>query len=231
MIDSSQHVSTPLLEVRDLTRHCPSGTVLLANVSLSVRAGERLAVTGESGSGKTVLLRCLARLDPCEGEIRWEGRPVPAAKIPRYRSEVMYLPQASPGWEGTVEENLRLPLTLGTHCSRTFSREQVLSRLERLGKGEDFLERRFSDLSGGERQIVALLRALPLEPRLLLLDEASSALDPRSEEVFEQLIAEWLQANIRPRGLIWVTHDESQRQRVSDREIRIERPPATEVKA
>ena len=106
--------------------------------------------------------------------------------------------------------------------SKTYSKDATLDRLQRFGKQEWFLDRQFSELSGGERQILALLRAVQLNPQVLLLDEASSALDPANELVFEKLVEEWLTSSKGPRAVVWVSHDESQRQRVSDREYRLE---------
>lgn len=214
-----ENAARTLLEIRDLVRRTSLGTVLLEHISFAVSPGERWAVVGETGSGKTVLLRCLALLDPWQGEIRWSGQEVSATTIPEYRSRVMYLPQSSPGVEGTVEDNLRLPFSLDVHKSRSYSREMTQTHLKQFRKNSDFLDRQFSDLSGGERQILALLRALQLAPQILLLDEATSALDPDSELVFERLVQAWLAESSNRRAVVWVSHDESQRRRVTDREF------------
>ncbi|HSG72555.1 MAG TPA: ATP-binding cassette domain-containing protein, partial [Planctomycetaceae bacterium] len=119
----TENFPTTLLEIRDLVRRTSLGTVLLERISFAVSPGERWAIVGETGSGKTVLLRCLALLDPWQGEILWSGHELSATTIPDYRSRVMYLPQASPGVEGTVEDNLQLPFSLDVHKSRSYSRE------------------------------------------------------------------------------------------------------------
>lgn len=190
---------------------------MLEEISLSISAGERWAVSGPSGSGKTLLLRALAQLDPVRGEILWKGEPVPPSALPDYRAKVIYLPQASPVIEGTVEDNLRLPQQLKRYADREWSRSQAVDWCQRLGKQEDFLKRSSADLSGGEKQIVALLRVLPLDARILLLDEATGALDRSTEEKFEQLVEEWLSEKPEDRAVVWVSHDEEQRQRVSSR--------------
>lgn len=219
---------SPLLTVTNLNRTTRTGESLLSDVSFSICAGERWAVAGPTGSGKTLLLRALALLDPAEGELRWKGEPVSAASAPEYRSKVVYLAQASPVTEGTVEDNLRLPYQLSRYRERDWSLSQAVERCQRLGQSEKFLERASSDLSGGERQIVALLRVLPLDAQILLLDEATSALDRSTEERFESLVEEWLSERTEERAVVWVSHDDAQRQRVSSQSIGLERGRMTE---
>lgn len=219
---------TPLLTVRDLNRFSRSGDPLLADINFSISAGEHWAITGPSGAGKTLLLRALALLDPIQGELRWQGDPVQPASVPDYRSKVVYLSQASPVIEGTVEDNLRLPYQLERYADAEWSRSQAENWCRQLGKQEDFLQQSSADLSGGEKQIVALLRVLPLDAQVLLLDEASSALDPTTEENFETLVDEWLSEWPEERAVVWVSHDEAQRQRVSSRSIHLEHGRMTE---
>lgn len=221
----------PLLTVRNLSRTSRSGESLLSEISLSISAGERWAVTGPSGSGKTLLLRALAQLDRTDGEILWKGAPVLKSAVPDYRSQVVYLPQASPVVEGTVEDNLRLPQQLKRYADREWSRSQAVEWCQRLGKHEDFLKRASADLSGGEKQIVALLRVLPLDARILLLDEATGALDRSTEEKFETLVDEWLAERPEERAVVWVSHDEAQRQRVSSRVLQLNQGRVVEGEA
>jgi len=220
-----------LLTVTNLSRSNRKGESLLEGIRISVSAGERWAVTGASGAGKTLLLRALALLDPVHGEIRWKGELVQPAAVPGYRSKVVYVSQASVVIEGTVEDNLRLPFQLERYADREWSGSQVAQWCQRLGKKEDFLKRSSSDLSGGEKQIVALLRVLPLDAQILLLDEATSALDPNTEQKFEMLVDEWLSEQPAERAVVWVSHDEQQRQRVSSQSIHLEHGRMTEAEA
>ena len=118
--------------------------------------------------------------------------------------------------EGTVEENLRLPFMLWGHQTREYSQEEILSLLERVNRNETLISRSTRDLSGGEAQIVALLRAIQLEPTMLLLDEPTAALDEESTRMIEQLVAGWLDRSHTDRALMWVSHNKEQIARVAD---------------
>ena len=190
-------------------------------MSVSVNASERVALTGPSGSGKTVLLRALALLDPINsGTVQWNGADIEDADIPRFRSRVMYLHQQPAPREGTVESVLKEPFQLQVHQQKAFSREQIVQWLEQLNKPESFLNQSHIDLSGGESQIVALLRAMQLNPNVLLLDEPTSALDADTSQKVESWLVDWVQATD-DRAFLWITHDVQQAERISNRAIRI----------
>nr|VFJ68515.1 MAG: putative ABC transport system ATP-binding protein [Candidatus Kentron sp. FM]VFJ71908.1 MAG: putative ABC transport system ATP-binding protein [Candidatus Kentron sp. FM]VFK10584.1 MAG: putative ABC transport system ATP-binding protein [Candidatus Kentron sp. FM] len=190
---------------------------LLGNISLSIRAGQRLALAGPSGSGKTVLLRALALLDPIDtGEVRWHGNIVPGREIPRFRSRVMFLAQRPALPEGSVEDILRQPFSLRVHGNRRFQRQRIVRWLKSLGRSEDFLAKQQHDLSGGEVQLTALLRAIQLDPDILLLDEPTAALDAETAGMAEALVAAWFQdPSGQGRASVWVSHDREQIGRVS----------------
>ena len=189
---------------------------LLNDVSISVNGGDRFAVVGPTGSGKTLLLRSLAMLDPLDtGEIHWQGKPPSGNEIPRFRSQVIYLHQRPALFEGTVEENLRQPISLRVHEDKQFTRLRIVALLKRLGRGESFLSKRQPDLSGGESQLTALLRAIQLDPNIQLLDEPTAALDSHTTEIVETLVSSWLDEQPADRASVWVTHDREQAQRVS----------------
>lgn len=194
---------------------------LLKDVSFSVQEGQRLAVVGPSGSGKTLLLRSLALLAPVDaGDIRWWGKPVRGNIIPGYRSRIVYLHQQPALMEGTVEENLRLPFSLHVHRDKVFEPDRIVALLSSLGRNATFLSKQQRDLSGGEAQLTALLRAMQLDPDVLLLDEPTAALDPAATDMVEMLVSNWCDQKNR-RGTIWVTHDHQQAQRVSTRVLHI----------
>ncbi len=193
---------------------------LLRGASLDVRPGERLAVVGPSGSGKTLLLRALAALDPLdEGEILFRGEPIPAGEIPAYRSRVVYLHQRAALFDGNVEDNLRRPFALGVHRGRTFDRQRIVELLQSVGRDATFLEQRLRDLSGGESQIVALARAIQLDPTVLLLDEPTAALDPNAAGAAVKLLADWLAEEPDARALVWVSHDVEPIQQITGRTL------------
>lgn len=147
----------PLLAVRGLER---AGLVC---AELQVAAGECVAVTGPSGSGKTLLLRAIADLDPNQGEVRLSGQVRERYPAPAWRRQVMLVP-AEPGWWAVqVLAHFRTP--------------PDTAMLGRLGFRDEVLDWAIDRLSTGERQRLALARALAESPRVLLLDEPTSALD------------------------------------------------------
>lgn len=177
------------------------------DLSLRVGAGDRVLLGGPSGAGKSLILRALALLDPLStGEILWRGEPIPDSGIPRYRGDVAYLHQSPALVEGTAEDNLRLPFSLALHADRDYEGPHAVELLDHLGFGEALLKRGVADLSGGERQIVALVRLLQLSPSLLLLDEPTAALDRRTSERAARLIDVWTRQSP-DRAFVWIAHD------------------------
>lgn len=197
---------------------------LLREVSFSVNAGQRIALVGNSGSGKTLLLRSLAMLDPLDtGEVRFNGASLSGNSIPAFRRQVIYLHQRILPGDGTVESFLREPFSLAVYRDEEWSRADSVRRLDLLGRGESFLDKQLRDLSGGESQIAALLRAVQLHPKVLLLDEPTAAMDEETVSRVEQLIDAWFDENSPDgRALVWVTHHREQASRVADRIVRIE---------
>ncbi|MHB0960667.1 MAG: ABC transporter ATP-binding protein [Pirellulaceae bacterium] len=222
MKQTATHTS-PILEACGLGRHAATNdTWLLRDVSLDVCAGERLVIVGPSGSGKTLLLRCLAYLDPWdEGSLRWTGTPLSRHLVPLFRSRVVYLHQRPSLVEGTVADNLKFPLSFAVHQGRRFDEARVVDWLQSLGRPPEFLEKSSRDLSGGEAQITALLRAMQLEPDVLLLDEPTAALDQTATQGVEQCALQWCREAAQRRTIVWVSHDQEQAARVANRVITI----------
>lgn len=190
----------PLLAVRGLAR--PG----LAPASFDLAAGECLAVAGPSGAGKSLLLRAIADLDPNDGELTLDRRSRDAMPAPAWRRVVAYLPAES-GWWGD---------RVGDHFA-DWSAAAPLA--EALGLPADCRNWPVARLSTGERQRLALARALALEPRVLLLDEPTSALDPESRDAVEALVRRHLE---RGGAALWVTHDAEQAARVARRRMAME---------
>ena len=211
-----------IIQVDCVGRRNPKGEGwLIQNVSLSICSGDRLGVLGPSGSGKTVLLRVLALLDPIDtGAILWHGGPVHGDAVPSYRRQVIYLHQRPALFDGTVEDNLRLPFALQAHRDREFNRSRALELLDGVGRDDEFLTKPSKRLSGGEAQLVALVRALELEPTVLLLDEPTASLDPATGRSVERLLESWL-SQAAGRAFVWVSHDREQTGRMTTRQIRL----------
>ena len=213
---------------RDAARQQP----LLQPTDLTLDAGERVALTGPSGSGKSVLLRALALLDPLDGgRVQWRGRPVTRARIPTFRRHVAYLRQRAALLDGSVEDNLRYPYSLAVYRDVSFDAARAQALFERAGRGADFLARDASELSGGEAQIVALVRVLQLDPDVLLLDEPTASLDPDSARAIEALVSEWFERSSAARATIWVSHDPAQALRVGARQLTMHAGVLSEAQA
>lgn len=179
----------------------------------------RLGLVGPSGSGKTLLLRSLVQLDRVEeGRLSFEGKPLSVWSLPLYRTRVIYLPQRPVLFEGTVEENLQMLFQLVVHQGRRYERQRILDYLEQLHRDAGFLAQAAPRLSGGEAQILGLLRALQLEPQVLLLDEPTASLDPDSTALVEALLGDWLRAEP-SRACIWTSHDARQIERMTDERL------------
>ena len=214
----------PLLKACGIVRRDPRrGISLLAGACIEIRPGDRTAVVGPSGSGKTLLLRSLALLDTLDaGSVEWNGMPVRGSDVPLFRKHVTYLHQRPAFLEGTVEDNLRIPFSLRVHSGTSFDRHGAISILERLGREESFLAKQASELSGGEGQVLALVRSIQLNPNVLLLDEPTASLDPKTTLAVEALIDGWALESPGERAFLWVSHDEEQARRVSRCELRLE---------
>lgn len=213
-----------ILEARAVGRTAgPTGNWLIRDVSLAIALGDKVALVGPSGSGKTVLLRVLAMLDPVDrGELLWHGHEVAREAIPLFRSRVIYLHQQPALIEGTVEMNLRYPFALRAHRDRKFDAQLIRAWLTKLGRDESFLKKETRDLSGGERQLTALLRAMQLQPELLLLDEPTSALDQRATAAVEECLRQWQQEQVDKRSLVIVSHNLAQVERLVDRSLGVD---------
>ena len=177
--------------------------VILEEISLSVEAGEHLTITGPSGSGKSSLLKLLAALvSPSSGRIVYQGRDLEDLDPVAYRREVSYCFQQPLLFGQTVRDNMAFPFEIR---QLPFDQERVLSALARLNLGPEFLEKPIKELSGGEKQRVALVRNLLFESKVLLLDEVSSGLDEQTKLLLRAFLKDLHQAGV---TLIEVTHDQ-----------------------
>jgi ATP-binding cassette subfamily B protein len=159
---------------------------LVAKVNLTVARGETIALVGKVGSGKSWLVNLLTRLvDPSEGDIYLDGRALKDIPLASYRDEIGYVPQEPVLFSGTIEENIRF----GKQEVTSEKIEEVvhLSQLrELIADSEKGLKTRIGtrgiNISGGEKQRLSIARALVREPKILLLDDCTSALDADTEE-------------------------------------------------
>ena len=211
-----------MLQLHNIVRYVPgSPHPLLAGVTLNIDAGRRIGIVGPSGGGKSSLLRVMAMLDPIDdGKILFQGRYVSEADVPGFRRQVIYLPQRPALINASVRTNLAAPFRFHARSS-PYDEGRIVEMLNQLGKPTSILDQNADQLSGGEQQIIALVRAIQLEPMMLLLDEPTASLDDDSAVQVEQLVDHWhSQSDVR--SLVWVSHDQAQVRRVTDHIIRIE---------
>jgi ABC-type multidrug transport system ATPase subunit len=195
--------------------HLQAGT--LPPLTFEVAAGECLAVEGPSGAGKTLLLRAIADLDPAPGQVFLDGAERHEMPAPKWRRYVRYC-AAEPAW--------------WTDTPRAAFADAASGRLARLlrslGLESQLLDRATATLSTGERQRLALARALLDEPPVLLLDEPTAALDPQSAALAEELIK---YQSLSGRSVLLVSHDRGQIERLAHARLLLSKPAAAADKA
>ena len=176
------------------------GSVLAGPFELALRAGECLAIAGESGAGKSLFLRMLADLDPNEGEVRLDGVERRSLSGPQWRRRAPYVAAESGWWLPTAAEHFAPD-----------RRAAAQALAGELGLGAAQFEGEVARLSTGERQRLAIVRALVLDSPVLLLDEPTGPLDPASTGKVEALLRQRMD---RGAAIVLVSHDPAQAERL-----------------
>ncbi|KQV04446.1 MULTISPECIES: ABC transporter ATP-binding protein [unclassified Kitasatospora] len=224
----SAEPTAPVLAARHLTARHPGGALALADVTLTLGAGECLALTGRSGSGKTTLGRCLAGLHSAyQGTVTLDGRPLPRSLRSRSRAELAAVQYVFQDARAAFDE--RRPVA--GQVARAAVRLGGLGPAEADGAAARLLAElgvpttgRPAELSGGELQRAALARALVANPRVLVCDEITSGLDALSR----RLILDHL-AGLRDRtglALLLITHDRAAADILADRTLDLQTVPS-----
>lgn len=195
-----------LLELLGVGFGYDSGPQVVSDVSLELEAGEHVALVGVTGAGKSTLAKLLTRqYDPQEGSIRLGGIDLRDAKLDSLRHRIVMLPQEGHLFSGTIADNVRL-------SDPSTSDEAVLHALDQIGARDRFeslpegiqtdVQTRGVRLSAGERQLVGIARVALADPAVIVLDEATSSLDPATEAAVEQALA----AVVEGRTVIIIAH-------------------------
>ena len=170
-------------------RYPQTETDVLSNVSLTVVAGERVALVGPTGAGKSTLAKLIARLyDPTDGVVTFGGTDLRDARLHSLRRRIVVVPQEGFLFDGSIADNLRVadPDATDADLVRALDAIGVRERFEQFPEGlATEVRERGSRLSAGERQLVSLARAALVDPAVLVLDEATSSLDPGTEALVE----------------------------------------------
>ena len=189
---------------------------IISDVSLSVNQGDYITIVGPSGSGKSTLLKlCSDLISPTSGTITYNGRPLTAIDPESYRKEVGYCFQRPYLFAKTVRRNILFPYDI-RGLEPDMSRIEYLFDL--LHMPLNYIERCNDELSGGEMQRICLIRSLIFEPKVLLLDEVTSALDATNTSIVENVIDELHKKGI---TIISITHNEEQSLRTANHRITI----------
>ena len=204
---------TPLLAVEGVSAaYHQSGHNVLETISLSVSAGQTLAIVGESGSGKSTLARVITGLlPPNRGQLHFAETPLPHTLAERSKEtlrelQMIYqMADVAMNPRHTVETIIGRPLTFYFGLKGKARRERVIELLDAIELGEAFIDRYPAELSGGQKQRVCIARALAAKPKLIICDEVTSALDPLvADGILKLLLRLQAQENV---AYLFITHD------------------------
>lgn len=176
---------------------------IIEDITLEIMEGSHVTITGPSGGGKSTLLKLLASLlTPTKGKILFHDQNIDELMPEDYRKKVSYCFQQPSLFGETVQDNFLLPYAIR---KKEFEKSHAIHLLKQLKLPEEYLDKKVTELSGGEKQRVALIRNVLFLPEVLLLDEVTAGLDEESKGIVNQ----WLVGLNRKQDvtLIRVTHD------------------------
>lgn len=195
----------PLLELKNLYFKANDKSIL-TDISLTIDSGDFITISGPSGSGKSTLLKLIANMIPISsGDILFNHQPINQYLPTDYRKEVSYFFQSPVLFGKTVRDNLVFPYDIR---QLPFNEERALFLLKSVNLKSADLTRTIDSLSGGEKQRVAFVRNLLFLPKILLLDEVTSALDQENKDILHKIIKDLNEEqNI---TILWVTHNQDE---------------------
>ncbi|WP_372895144.1 ABC transporter ATP-binding protein [Stieleria sp.] len=196
------------------------GQKILKDISVSIEAGETVAVIGESGCGKTVFMKTIVGLiPPTRGTLRFDGHDLSTLSPPALsdvRRRFGFVFQNAALFDSmTIFDNVAFPMRQSTTADDDEIHERVLKHLQEVGLPPTVISKRPSELSGGMRKRVGIARAIILQPELVVYDEPTTGLDPIMSDVINELMLDVRRRY--PVTSVIVTHDMRTAQKVSDR--------------
>ena len=180
-----------IIQFNQVTVIAGQNKTLLSDITFTLQTGAKLALCGKSGAGKSTVLKTLLGLHPlASGSVHFNGRPLNASTIAAIRSQATYIGQEPVLAADTVHEALLLPFQFKARRSHKPTEAQIDAVLARLYLPQAILGQACGQISGGEKQRIALARGLLLGNTLFLLDEVTSALDPESKQAVLKVFAD-----------------------------------------
>jgi phospholipid/cholesterol/gamma-HCH transport system ATP-binding protein len=195
---------------------------VLTDIDLTIRRGQTVSIIGESGCGKTVMLKLMiGLLQPTRGQVCFDGRDIATfdgQELVKMRLRFGFLFQMAALFDSlTVFENVAFGLREHRYCEEDEIRRIVAERLKEVGLPEGIEQKKPAELSGGQRKRVGLARALAINPEVMLYDEPTTGLDPIMSDVINELICQ-TQRTKKTTGVV-VTHDMKTVNKVADRVV------------
>jgi len=191
--------------------------VILNNISFQIEEGDFVSIVGPSGGGKSTLLKmCCHLISPSSGAITYKREDISKIDVVSLRKEIAYCFQMPYLFGNTVMDNLSFPYSIR---NKKIDMDRIYSLFSIFNMDKDFLNKKILNLSGGEKQRIALIRTLLFEPKVLLLDEVTSALD-----VENTLIVETVVRDLNKKGvtILWITHNPEQSKKYANKILTLE---------
>jgi len=191
-----------------------------AALKFDFKSAEKVLLQGPSGVGKSRLLKSLVGLDVTT--VRENLKLAQGLNLENAEANTaMYIPQKAYFIPGTALVNLKKPFEFKNHADEAFDLNFIKSSLQILGLSEDILGKNAMTLSGGESQVIHLLRSLQLKPQILFLDEITAALDPQRAEMLELYLSQWVLAKD-GRSLVYISHRKDQARGFATKTLNLE---------
>lgn len=193
-----------IFDVQDLSYQVGDKEIL-KRISVEIEKGKYITVVGPSGSGKSTFMRILASMiSQTSGKVLFNGKTVDSYEPTEYRQRVSYAFQQPTLFGKTVRDNLMFPFEVR---NEEFDESKVKQYLKMVNLDESYLDKSVNDVSGGEKQRIALLRNLIFPPEVLITDEVTAGLDVENKNIVHSMLNEFNQRGL---TILRVTHDESE---------------------
>lgn len=205
-----------ILSIKNLTYEADN-TQILNGITLDIEKGDCISIVGQSGSGKSTFLKiCSDLISITSGELYYDGKNYKEYNPLELRRKISYCVQLPHLFGDKVCENLEFPFKIR---KKQMDKARVIALLKRFNLDESFLDKQVKSLSGGEKQRIALIRNFIFESDIILLDEATAALDKENAKVIEEYVKELNHKGI---TVLWITHSKEQSEGIFNKRITID---------